>query len=327
MTELSDELLVAYVDGQLARDQSKAVERVLENDEIAAQRVEAMRAAHTRLEAAFDAMLANELSAMTDLHRQDASAAAGQATGLLSMLRQGGAVAVIGGAMCLVMAGAVAGYALRATPEPTALVPGANVPIVTGAVAARDWRDDLIIAHMLFGRETLTIGLETQGNIDLVRFQLANAVGTELQIPDLRSSGLEFSRAQLFSRDGDAIAQLAYLPEKGDPVALYARWDKGSDTPSENRQIDGVSAAGWRQQDVSYLLAGRMPLADMVTLAQTVRRMIADKKSLESALVVPLPVADALAREAREAALAKGADFEEQNAPEIPSPANPAADR
>jgi anti-sigma factor RsiW len=30
MTELSDELLVAYVDGQLARQQSSAVDRVLE---------------------------------------------------------------------------------------------------------------------------------------------------------------------------------------------------------------------------------------------------------------------------------------------------------
>ena len=30
MTELNEELLVAYVDGQLAEDQSKAIERVLE---------------------------------------------------------------------------------------------------------------------------------------------------------------------------------------------------------------------------------------------------------------------------------------------------------
>ena len=44
MTELNDELLVAYVDGQLAKDQSQAIERVLEEDQVAAQRVEALRA-------------------------------------------------------------------------------------------------------------------------------------------------------------------------------------------------------------------------------------------------------------------------------------------
>jgi anti-sigma factor RsiW len=36
MTELSDELLVAYVDGQLARTQSRAVEKVLEQDDVIA---------------------------------------------------------------------------------------------------------------------------------------------------------------------------------------------------------------------------------------------------------------------------------------------------
>ena len=37
MTELNDELLVAYVDGQLATAQSKAIERVLEEDEVASR--------------------------------------------------------------------------------------------------------------------------------------------------------------------------------------------------------------------------------------------------------------------------------------------------
>lgn len=60
MTELSDELLVAYVDGQLARTQSRAVEKVLEQDDVIAKRVEALKDAHGRLEAAFDAILAGE---------------------------------------------------------------------------------------------------------------------------------------------------------------------------------------------------------------------------------------------------------------------------
>ena len=62
MTELNDELLVAYVDGQLAEDQSKAIERVLEEDQVAAERVEALRAANAHLETA----LAPEFST---LHR------------------------------------------------------------------------------------------------------------------------------------------------------------------------------------------------------------------------------------------------------------------
>lgn len=60
MTELSDELLVAYVDGQLARKQTRAVEKVLEQDDVLAARLDALKHAHARLEAAFEAILAGE---------------------------------------------------------------------------------------------------------------------------------------------------------------------------------------------------------------------------------------------------------------------------
>ena len=60
MTELSDELLVAYVDGQLARKQSNAVEQVLAQDDVIARRVKVLKDAHRRLEAAFEAILAGE---------------------------------------------------------------------------------------------------------------------------------------------------------------------------------------------------------------------------------------------------------------------------
>jgi anti-sigma factor RsiW len=60
MTELSDELLVAYVDRQLAHKQSRAVEKVLAQDDVIARRVAALKKAHRRLEAAFDALLAGE---------------------------------------------------------------------------------------------------------------------------------------------------------------------------------------------------------------------------------------------------------------------------
>ena len=60
MTELSDELLVAYVDGQLARKQALAVDQVLAHDDVLAKRVAALKDAHGRLEAAFEAVLTGE---------------------------------------------------------------------------------------------------------------------------------------------------------------------------------------------------------------------------------------------------------------------------
>lgn len=73
MTELSDELLVAYVDGQLARKQTRAVDMVLDQDDVLAARVDALKHAHARLEAAFEAILAGEEKDVSATHvaRQD----------------------------------------------------------------------------------------------------------------------------------------------------------------------------------------------------------------------------------------------------------------
>jgi anti-sigma factor RsiW len=60
VTELSDNLLVAYVDGQLARKQTRAVDKVLAQDDVIGRRVTALKHAHGRLEAAFEAILAGE---------------------------------------------------------------------------------------------------------------------------------------------------------------------------------------------------------------------------------------------------------------------------
>ncbi|HML92590.1 hypothetical protein [Methyloceanibacter sp.] len=67
MTELSDELLVAYVDGQLARKQTRAIDKVLEQDDVLDARVAALKHAHARLEAAFEAILAGEEAEISEV--------------------------------------------------------------------------------------------------------------------------------------------------------------------------------------------------------------------------------------------------------------------
>lgn len=294
MTELSDELLVAYVDGQLARDQSRAVERVLKNDEVAARRVEEMRAAHSRLEAAFEAMLANELNTLVGVAEGVAEpdpAPAPEPRRRSWLMRQAGPVGFVGLSIAMLTAGAVGGYALRAAPDPATTLPPAKVPVVIGAIAARDWQDDLVIAHNLLSRESLSVSMESQANLDLLSFHLGNVLGTEVRIPDLGPFGLTFKRAQLLKREGKAIVQLSYLPLKGEPVALYAQWDKGPDTAPAFTRSDGISAAEWRQGNLTYLLAGTMSLAQMDKLSGQVREQIAERKVLSSIWPEPLPAA------------------------------------
>ena len=73
------------------------------------------------------------------------------------------------------------------------------------------WQEDAARAQALLSRESVEVGLESQGNRDLVAFQLAQAVGPDLTVPDLSGQGFRFMRAQLLRSGDEPLAQLLSL--------------------------------------------------------------------------------------------------------------------
>ncbi len=280
MTELSDELLVAYVDGQLARKQTRAVEKVLEQDDVIARRVDALKDAHSRLEAAFEAILAGE----------EADAAARpvpQAPGLFiawDTLAKGG-LAAAGIAVVLVLV--VAGYGWPLVMPEFARHPSAAVdPDYVGSIQ-RTWQEEAVRAQALLSRASLEVGLESQGNRDLVGFQLAQAIGPSLNAPDLAPQGFRFMRAQLLHFGEEPLAQLLYLGTSGAPIALYAKKSDGTSTPLFKRYGD-IGSVAWSQGGIAYLLAGEGDEASLLRLADAIRKE-APKAAGKSPAYSPLP--------------------------------------
>jgi anti-sigma factor RsiW len=261
MTELSDELLVAYVDGQLARKQTLAVDKVLEHDDVIAKRVVALKHAHRRLEAAFDAVLAGE---------EATSAPAPHARGLFiswSALAQGSlATAGIAFSVALLLAGF--GWPLS-VPE-FGSAPGAADPEIVGSITP-GWQEEVARAQALIGRDTLEVGLDSQGNPDLVAFQLTQAIGAELILPELDPRGFKFVRAQLLRFEDAPLAQFLYLGAGGAPLALYAKKNEGESPPTFNRYGD-IGGVGWTQGGVAYLLAGEQSESDLRSLADVISK-------------------------------------------------------
>jgi anti-sigma factor RsiW len=265
MTELSDELLVAYVDGQLAREQTRAVEKVLAQDDVIARRVAALQEAHGRLEAAFEAILASEVNE-TSIEPMRAVAA----------LR--------------------ASEPHRATPAKAAWVTaGVVVVIVTAAVAyvwpltlpdLGGWRDiltprqaeaptpswhvDAARAQGLLSRASLEVGLESQGNRDFIAFQLAEAIGPEVRLPNLEPQGYRFVRAQLLRNGDQPLVQLLYLPAKHDPLSLFATEGHRDSEPVFKQEGD-VGTVFWCEDGIAYLLAGREDEALLYRIAEKIR--------------------------------------------------------
>jgi anti-sigma factor RsiW len=255
MTELSDELLVAYVDGQLAHKQSSAIERVLAHDDVIARRVAALKKAHRRLEAAFDAVLAGEEEAAVS-HPVPPS------PGLLipwhTLIKAGlGAAGIV-----LAVGLFIAGYGWpNSTPD--RMASGADGDHV-GSVP-QDWREEVLRAQALLGRASLEIGLDSQGNQDFIAFH----IGTAFAPPDLAEEGYRFARAQILNFGEEPLAQLLYLGASGAPLALYVK-KGGADAAPEAKRYGALEGVAWSQGGVAYLLAGESskPLAE---LAETIR--------------------------------------------------------
>jgi anti-sigma factor RsiW len=129
MTELSDELLVAYVDGQLVREQTRAVDKVLEHDDVIARRVEALKEAHGRFESAFDAILAGELIEVLAAPMLPPRVKRKRGNGLAKM-----GLAVVG--IGIALAALVGGYGRPAVLRACNLAMAGSVPATQNAVPA-----------------------------------------------------------------------------------------------------------------------------------------------------------------------------------------------
>jgi anti-sigma factor RsiW len=264
MTELSDDLLVAYVDGQLARTQTRAVEKVLEQDDVIARRVDALKDAHSRLEAAFEAILAGEEA---EVAPPPAPPGPGFFVTWATAAKVGLAGTGLIAALVLVMAGY--GWPL-AVPHFAGNRSGAYDVESTGSLPPT-WQDEAVHAQALLSRATLEVGLESQANQDLVAFQLAQAIGPSLKLPDLAPQGFRFVRAQLLRAGDEPLAQLLYLGTSGAPFALYAKKGEGAAAPVFKVR-GAIGSVAWSQGGIIYLLAGEADAARLMKLAEKIRQ-------------------------------------------------------
>jgi anti-sigma factor RsiW len=260
MTELSDDLLVAYVDRELARAQSLAVEKVLGQDEVLAARVDALKEAHRRLEAAFDAILAGATGEVMTQVPVLPPKPVGQRGNALSKV--GIAIAGVG----LLLAALVAGFGWPDREE--------RVPPSSATAVAEDWRQQVLRAQLLLARASVEVSPESQANQDLVQLQLTQALGPGAKLPDLKAEGFEFVRGQLLSFMRRPLGQILYLGVARGPLAFYVapNDDKAGDDDLAFREMGPLGAVSWSHDGVSYLLAGEEDEGTLRRLAAAIAR-------------------------------------------------------
>jgi anti-sigma factor RsiW len=133
------------------------------------------------------------------------------------------------------------------------------------------WQDDVARAQALLSRESLSVSPEGQANQDLIGFQLGQAVGPGLKLPDLKSEGFRFVRGQLLRAGDEPVAQLLYLGSSGAPLALYAKKGEGAVEP-EFKSYGAIGGVEWSDEGIAYLLAGELDAARLTQLAETIKK-------------------------------------------------------
>ena len=233
--EINDEMLTAYLDGELSQSDHALVEQGLRERRDLAARLSALSLPMERLRQGADQILSE--------------APTPPVSGGVSHMAKW--VFPVGLAAALVLGLGIGTWATRP--------------------AANDWVDAVANYQSLYVSETLAVA-ETQAQSVEKLATLSQEIG--LDLAGLSSVGaIDYRRAQLLGFQGRPLVQVAYLD--GDaPIAICITAINGDDTGIEEGVRHGLAAASWQRNGYGFLVIGGSD-ADLIReLAEAVRREI-----------------------------------------------------
>jgi anti-sigma factor RsiW len=248
--EEEDRELTAYLDGELAAGERRALEARLATDAILRERLEALRDAGDDLRGAFDALLdAAPLDQMRA--RLETSAAAPAARGASPWRFRAAAIAA-----AVAIVAFLAGF-------------GAGHWSPRGDVADRDdWRQSVTEYMALYTQETF--GQTPSPRLGEELAALSQRLDTPLDGDRLTVDDLSPRRAELLQYDGAPLGQIGYV-DGATPVALCILRDGEADSAFSASSQDGFAIASWARGGRGFMLIGKIPLERLTALARALK--------------------------------------------------------
>ncbi len=262
MIEVSDELLMAYVDGQLDKPQSSIVTRLTRDDDTLAQRIGRMQQTQARLLETFGALLREGsvdaskpiVSGNSRKNPQQKNTASLSASMMALLLLLGASVGITG-----------AYYSGFSPASPSMTAVATHIP-------TSNWVEDMAELHAYFTNDTVTVSPESQTNPEVVKFQLAKLSET-LVLPNFSAQGLNFTRGQIMAYQGRKLFQLVYTSKTEPLVALYI--SPGETTPGTlPGQFGDVKTVSWGTKDLRFVIAANMTRDALRALAAIVQAQL-----------------------------------------------------
>jgi anti-sigma factor RsiW len=275
-----DAQLLAYVDGELSREERDAVETQLRESAEAREKVALLRASQVNFAEAYASQalpplpesLRLSIEEMVRSHHPDSAndatmspPAQAASAPVRSRLR---GVPVWLAAACVVGA-FVAGQFLRLDALPGIGSPGSGRGTqVASASNMSPWVQAAIGYQSLFTRETVAYWQDDPAVAEKTIGAIRNEDGLALRVPDLSSAGLTFKTVQRLRFNNKPLVQIVYLPRSGPPIALCVMKDPKPDQAVASRTVGQMDVATWRQAELSYALIGQTGQVDLAELGK-----------------------------------------------------------
>ncbi len=262
---ISDEDLIAYLDGELNVEEHAALAGQIATDDDLQRRVMLLSAGNRPFKHAFAPLLdqapeARLKAMLSGMH-------AGERRSWKQAWTAAGAVAA---AIMLFLAGLAADRIF-----PTFGSAFEDPSIIADQAHDDDWRQAVAEYLTLYSADTIASIPDDSAMRDRELQVLRAKLAVDLSAHRLEVQDLSFKRAQLFVYDGKALGQVLYLDTNSGPVALCLTRSDTNSAPLRHEQREGFNIVFWTQDDHGFMVIGRASPERLETLAKDVSARLA----------------------------------------------------
>ncbi len=276
MTHLSDEFLLAFLDGQLERGQTAEVSQLASSNPEVSRRVARLKRTQAQLIETLGGFAREEIEVPRSALQMDGSVEpypiakpAVQAKAAQAANKRPSAVRQFF-FLCAVFASGVAGGygATLLAPQRAALPPKIMDRPPAALFTPASWSADIAKFHSFFPKEMLTPHQDAIANPEFIRFQLSKITAKALTPPDFSHQGFMLYRGQTLKYNQDNMMQLTYSSKTEAPLTLYVLPADGYTDSAINAQAFGsYKAVSWVSDRVRFLLTAEKNEEDLKVLA------------------------------------------------------------
>lgn len=250
----SNEMLVAFLDGELPPEEQRIIANLVERDEALGQRLAFLASGRAPIRNAFDALLDE---APTSRMAENFQRAAVQSDPARAFSRRH----MIAAAVTLVAVG-IGG--------------GLGIDRIIGSHGREDegWRAVVANYMALYSTTTLANLSVDPTMLDAQVASVSHVLGMPLKREDITLPRLEFKRVQLLQFRDRPLAQFAYLDERSQPLAVCVFANSNGAAPPQFEERQGMSIVFWSTPSRSFLVIGHSSRETLGKLAGQLRQSL-----------------------------------------------------